>query len=116
MSIIISKKGANAQIVDKPSTMKPIKNIIIKDEQYEDGYSKLFAKISEEGDLVIEGCDAGELVKEMLGDWDYEYWLTIAERFKDTIMLCLIKDRFSSVHEIKEWLGQLGIPSEFSSY
>jgi len=52
----------------------------------------------------------------MFGDWDYEYWLTIPEKFKETIMLNLIKDRFSSVHEIKEWLDQLGIPSEFSSY
>lgn len=52
----------------------------------------------------------------MFGDWDYEYWLTIPEKFKETIMLNLIKDRFSSVHEIKIWLDQLGIPSEFSSY
>ena len=96
--------------------MKPIKKVIIKDEKYEDGYSELLAKISEKGDLVIDGCDAGELAKEMFGDWDYEYWLTIPEKFKETIMLNLIKDRFSSVDEIKKWLDQLGIPSEFSSY
>ncbi|MCP4372489.1 MAG: hypothetical protein GY797_30945 [Deltaproteobacteria bacterium] len=48
--------------------------------------------------------------------WIYEYWLTIPEKFKETIMLNLIKERFSSVHEIKKWLDQLGIPSEFSSY
>jgi len=49
-----------------------------------------FAKISEKGDLVIDGCDSGELAKEMFGDWDYEYWLTIPEKFKETIMLNLI--------------------------
>jgi len=53
--------------------MKPIKKVIIKNEKYEDGYSELLAKISEKGDLVIDGCDAGELAKEMFGDWDYEY-------------------------------------------
>jgi hypothetical protein len=53
--------------------MKPIKKVIIKDEKYEDGYSELLAKISEKGDLVIDRCDAGELAKEMFGDWDYEY-------------------------------------------
>jgi hypothetical protein len=46
--------------------MKPIKKVIIK---YEDGYSELLAKISEKGDLVIDGCDAGELAKEIFGDW-----------------------------------------------
>ena len=96
--------------------MKPIKKIIIKYIKYKDGYSDLFAEISEKGDLVVDGCDAGELVEEMFGDWDYEYWLTIPEKFKDTIMLHLIKDRFSSVHEIEKWLDQLEIPSEFSSY
>ncbi len=94
--------------------MKSIKKVIIKDEKQEDGYSELFAKISEKGDLVIDGCDEGELAEEMFGDWDTEYWLTIQEKFKETIMLNLIKDRFSSVHEIKKWLDQLGIPSEFS--
>jgi len=43
--------------------MKPIKKVIIKDEKYEDGYSELLAKISEKGDLVIDGCDAGELAE-----------------------------------------------------
>ena len=54
--------------------MKPIKKVIIKDEKYEDGYSELIAKISEKGDLVIDGCGAGELAEEMFGDWDYEGW------------------------------------------
>ena len=62
--------------------MKPIKKVIIKDEKYEDGYSELFAKISEKGDLVIDGCDAGGLAKEMFGDWDYEYWLTISKMIR----------------------------------
>jgi len=43
--------------------MKPIKKVIIKDEKYEDGYSELLAKISEKGDLVIDGCDAEELAE-----------------------------------------------------
>ena len=63
--------------------MKPIKKVIIRDEKYEDGYSELAAKNSEKGDLVIDGCDAGELAK---GCWN------------------------------KKRLGQLGIPSKFSSY
>jgi len=46
--------------------MKPIKKVIIKDEKYEDGYSELFAKITEKGDLVIDGCNAGELEN---GEW-----------------------------------------------
>ena len=46
--------------------MKPIKKVILKDEKYEDGYSELVAKISDKGNLVIDGCDTGELAEEML--------------------------------------------------
>ncbi|MEA3437788.1 MAG: hypothetical protein U9R43_15060 [Thermodesulfobacteriota bacterium] len=42
----------------------PIKKVILKDDKYEYGYSELIAKISENGDLVIDGCNAGELARE----------------------------------------------------
>ena len=45
--------------------MKPIKKVIIKYEKYEDGYSELFAKISEKGDLVIDGCEDSGIAKEI---------------------------------------------------
>lgn len=96
--------------------MKPIKKITIRYEKFEDGYSALYGEISKEGDLIINGCDAGDLAKKMLGDWDYEYWLTTPGNYKDTILLHLIKDRFSSVHEIRKWLDNLGIPAEFLAY
>ena len=40
--------------------MEPIKELVIKDEKYEDGYSDMFVKISDKGDLVIDGCEAGK--------------------------------------------------------
>ena len=36
------------------------------------------ASINEEnGDFIIEGQDFGPSVKEIFGDSDYEYWLTV---------------------------------------
>ena len=32
---------------------------------------------NEKGQLVFDGCDSGEFVKETMGDWDYEYSFTI---------------------------------------
>ena len=46
--------------------MKPIKKVIIKNEKYEDGYSELLAKISEKGDLVIDGCEDSGIAKEII--------------------------------------------------
>ena len=56
--------------------LEPVKKITIRNEKYEDGYSDLYAKISENGEIVIDGCHAGKLAEEMFGDWDYEYWLS----------------------------------------
>ena len=51
--------------------MKLIKKVIIKDEKYEDGYSELLAKISEKGDFVIDGCDAGKEWRMGVGPQEY---------------------------------------------
>ena len=46
--------------------MNPIKKVIINDEKYEDGYSKLLAKIFEKGDLVIDGCEDSGIANEII--------------------------------------------------
>ena len=51
------------------------------------GKSYLDAVIRENGDLVLEGCDNGQAVKSMWGDWDYEYWVTVKSEDKDSVLL-----------------------------
>lgn len=96
--------------------MKPITQLEIRDEKARGGYSTLLAKIDDHGALVLEGCDAGKDMEKFFGDGDFEYWLTIPAEFKDTVLLHLIKERFTSAHDMRAWLEQKGIPCEFTSY
>lgn len=76
----------------------------------------LSARIAENGDLILEGQDLGELVKEQFGDADYEYSLKVTAEYKDTVLLNLIKEKFADDAEFKNWLAEKQIPSEFWSF
>lgn len=107
--------GASQTEASAPPTI-PTTELVIRYEKQEDGYSELLVKINENGDLVLDGCDAGEEVRRSFGDWDYEYWLTVPNAFKETLLLHLVKDRFTSVNDMRSWLNERGIPSEFTSF
>jgi len=96
--------------------MEPIKKLVIRHERMDDGYSEFTVGIDDSGSLVLEGVDAGEEVRRLFGDWDYEYWLTIPAEYRESVLLYLIKERFSSVHDMREWLKEKNIPCEFTSY
>ena len=76
----------------------------------------LLARIDDAGELILEGYDSGRFVEEHWGDSDYEYWLKIAEKYKDTLLLWLIKERFSSESEFRRWLEEKRIPHTFESW
>jgi hypothetical protein len=96
--------------------MQPIKELVIYDDKTADGYNALTAKIGDNGDLILAGVDAGKDVEKFFGDSDYEYWLTMPQEFKETILLYLIKERFSSVHDMKAWLEEKEILCTYTSY
>jgi hypothetical protein len=77
---------------------------------------RLVARIEENGDLVLDGYDSGELVEEVWGSDDYEYALTIKAAYKDTILLNLIKEKFANDSQFRTWLDERGIPSDFESF
>lgn len=93
-----------------------IERIVLQDTRHAELRIELVARINEQGDLVLEGWDRGEWVKQNLDDWDYEYWLKIPREWKDTILLCLIQERFADDSKFREWLQGKNIPHEFSSY
>ena len=97
---------------------KPMKinRIKLKESRSERGSIFLEARIKENGDLQLEGQDIGPLVEEMWGDSDYEYWLTVDKDYKDTVLLRLIKERFSRETEFKKWLEEKQIPFNFMTY
>jgi hypothetical protein len=77
--------------------------------------------LNEEGDLVFEGYDIGEIVKEYWGDSDYEYYLTIKKEHVTAVLLWLIKEcfenkRFANDSDFRNWLEEKGITSEFWSW
>jgi len=76
----------------------------------------LIAEIKDNGDLVLSGYDCGQSVKELLGDFDHEYWLTVKAENLFSVLLYLIKDRFKSDTEFSEWLNEKNIHFNFSSF
>ena len=93
-----------------------IKEIQLIDSKSDRVSVRLVAKIEDDGDLVLEGYDIGPLVKEQWGDSDYEYWLRVDKDYKDTILLWLIKERFPTDSEFREWLDEKEIPNKFNSW
>lgn len=76
----------------------------------------LAAMIVDNGDLQLEGYDIGDSVEEFWGDDDYEYWVTVASNYKDTLLLHLLKERFKDSSSFMAWLKQKDIPYQFDSY
>jgi hypothetical protein len=96
--------------------MGKIKEITLTEYKTEDVSVQLVAKIDEEENLVLEGYDIGKSVKEFWGDSDYQYWVRVARDYKDTVLLWLIKERFTTSSEFRQWLDGKGIPNTFESW
>lgn len=96
--------------------MDKINEITLTEYKIEDISVQLVARIDEAGNLVLEGYDIGKTVEEFFGDSDYEYWLRVARDYKDTVLLWLIKERFTTSSEFRQWLDGKGIPNKFESW
>jgi hypothetical protein len=77
---------------------------------------RLVAEIKENGDLVLSGYDCGQSVKEFFGDFDHEYWLTVKAENLSSVILYLIKDRFKTDTEFRDWLNEKDVQFDFYSY
>jgi hypothetical protein len=93
-----------------------MKKITIYDRKEGENHYSLTAEINEEGNLLLTGVDSGPFVKDYFGDYDYEYWLAVEKEHLSTVLLHLIKERFKTDGEFKEWLQERDIPSDFFSY
>lgn len=104
---------------------------------------RLSASIGERG-LVIEGQDVGPTVAAIWGDSDYEYWLTVRPEHLDRVATSLAvklgepdspdgavatdeflldllerawtRGVFETDVDFRQWLDEIGVPSEFASY
>ena len=94
-----------------------MKKITIYDyTQGKNEHHTLTAEINEKGDLVLSGYDSGESVRKRFGDFDFEYWTTIRAENVPEVLLHLLKERFQTNGEFKEWLEKKNIPYEVMSF
>ena len=113
---------SNATELSDPLTVQSARErsekVVLRERTSPDGndISRLTAYVDEKGCLVLEGYDLGNFVEEVWGDSDYEYWRKVKPEFLETVLLQLIKDRFSSDGDFHSWLREKGIPDEFDSW
>jgi len=94
-----------------------MKRITLKDKKWgKNERSLLEACINDMGDLVLEGVDSGESVKEWHEDFDFEYLHTISVEHVHDVLLNLIKDRFDNAHDYLKWLEEKEIKCESVSF
>ncbi len=71
------------------------------------------ATINNAGNLVFSGQDIGEAPSEYVGDSDYEYWLTIPAKEKDSFLLALVEKMYLNdsglITNVSELLDAKGI-------
>ena len=95
-----------------------MRKIRLKDERWgKNEYHTLDAVVNETGDLVLEGYDAGDSVKERFDDFDFEYWHTIKAEDVPQVLLLLVKEKITDkVHEFLAWLEENDIPYKSTSF
>lgn len=62
---------------------------------------QIYARITENNELMIDGVDSGELVERLKGDWDYEYYLTVSESNKKLLIQKLRETNNEIVSDIE---------------
>ncbi len=83
-------------------------SIKLFEETREDISISIYAKISKDDDLVIEGFDSGPLVMKLMGDMDYEYYLTVRSVDKQ-VLLSRLKETNPQVtndKELLQWISE----------
>jgi hypothetical protein len=102
---------------DEPTRLnQPIRELVVRFERLQDGYNELLVRIDQQGNLVLDGADGGPMTKQLCGDWDYEYWVTVPAAWRDTVLLHLMKERFPDLTLFQKWCRERGIPCKFWSW
>jgi hypothetical protein len=80
---------------------------------------RISAEIQKNGDLQLSGQDLGKAPREIFGDSDHEYWLTVPAAQKDLLLLALLESLYKgdacAVSKLREMLVAKKIPCEFFS-
>jgi len=93
----------------------PIRELLLYSNKTDKRATNTSLRISDSGDLLIEVLNSGIQVKIVRGHWSYKDLLTIPSQYKDTVLLYLLKEHFTSLYEIKEWIKGIGIPAKLET-
>lgn len=96
--------------------MDTLAKVSLRNERGPGFTSTLDAYIEINGDLLLDGCNAGASTKAQFDDYDYEYTRRVRAQHLPLVLLELIKDRFDSDVSFAEWLTSKNIPDEFESW
>lgn len=82
-------------------------------------YTRLDLVINDLEDLMMEGQDFGTAAEEIFGSDEYEYFVSVPRKYKDWLLLNLVKEVFAEKpapsSAFTEWLEEKKIPYEFHS-
>ena len=73
----------------------------------------LSAKISDDGDLIIDDYFIGKFAQEVYDHDDSESFVKVKKDFKNTLLLLLLKERFQANSELRDWLSLNNVPYDF---
>ncbi len=93
--------------------------VTLFEETREDIKIQVYARITEIGDLMLDGVDSGDLVKKLQGDWDYEYYLTVDKSSKELLVEKLRKQDVQIIDDetLLHWIkSNYSGNSAFSSF
>ncbi|NND34626.1 MAG: hypothetical protein HKN76_18715 [Saprospiraceae bacterium] len=81
-------------------------HIVLFEESRKDIQISISAQIDTNGNFTLKGMDAGNLVKQMKGDWNYEYNIGIKKRDKEILIkeLALENPDIKSDADFMHWL------------
>jgi hypothetical protein len=97
------------------SVTDPITHLVLREQEAQNTTYRWMARVDGSGDLRLEGRDRGERVEAAWGHPAYDYTRVVGARYRDTVLLWLLKERFESDGALGGWLDAKGIPSEVES-
>ena len=96
---------------------EPITEITIRRKRLDrDSYSELRVRIDQQGELVLLGRNASVAITRITDKQEYAYSLTVPAEWRDSMLLYLMKDRFSDALAFSDWCREHGIPTMFESH
>lgn len=88
------------------------REVVILDQKTTECSIRETVRLERDGELVLAGYDHGEVPRKMWGREDYEYSSRVDAGEVPRILLGLIRERFGSHLELKNWLEANGIDSK----